>query len=68
MLPPLNDPRRNIWMRGKLLQGRCPCRARTYNVLVCWDSVLRMVVQCWHCCPAGNRPDPTLYPLRRRAQ
>ncbi len=61
-LPPLDDPRRNIWMRGKLLKGRCLCGGLTYNILICWDSLTKMVNACWHCYPSSNRPDPTKYP------
>jgi len=67
-LPPLNDPKRNIWMRGKLPEGRCLCGTMTYNLMVCWDSVLRRVTSCWDCCPVGGRPDPRHFPRFRRQE
>lgn len=64
-LPPLSAPRRNIWMRGTHRRGRCSCGEWTYNRMICWDAELRITVRCWSCCPAGNRPDPTKFPLLR---
>ena len=67
-LPPLNDPKRNIWMRGKRPDGRCPCGTWTFNRMVCWDSALRQVTRCWDCCPSGNRPDPRHFSRFRRKE
>ena len=67
-LLPLNDPKRNIWMRGKRPEGRCMCGAATYNRMACWDSVLRWVTRCWDCCPSGSRPDPRPFPRFRREE